>query len=89
MRVETAGFGAWAINHQLKVRPFPPLRFHPVERELNPGAPGKLLRGQVGDVGEIVGEHFRFEVTDAKIDGGFTLRPLTLVSQEEIRKMNL
>ncbi len=31
------------------------------------------MGGQVGDVGEIVGAHFRFEVTDAKIDGGFTL----------------
>lgn len=31
------------------------------------------MGGQVGDVGEIVGQHFRFEVTDAKIDGGFTL----------------
>jgi alanyl-tRNA synthetase len=31
------------------------------------------MGGQVGDLGEIVGENFRFEVIDAKIDGGFTL----------------
>jgi alanyl-tRNA synthetase len=31
------------------------------------------MGGQVGDQGEIAGEHFFFEVTDAKIDGGFTL----------------
>jgi alanyl-tRNA synthetase len=31
------------------------------------------MGGQVGDVGEIVGKDFRFEVTDARIDGGFTL----------------
>ncbi|MCC6126956.1 MAG: alanine--tRNA ligase [Pirellulales bacterium] len=31
------------------------------------------MGGQVGDLGEIAGEHFRFEVTDARIDGGFTL----------------
>jgi alanyl-tRNA synthetase len=31
------------------------------------------MGGQVGDLGEIVGAHFRFEVIDSKIDGGFTL----------------
>ncbi|MBN2579194.1 MAG: alanine--tRNA ligase [Pirellulales bacterium] len=31
------------------------------------------MGGQVGDRGEIAGEHFRFEVIDAKMDGGFTL----------------
>ena len=31
------------------------------------------MGGQVGDVGELVGEGFRFEVTDARVDGAFTL----------------
>jgi alanyl-tRNA synthetase len=31
------------------------------------------MGGQVGDLGEIVGEQFRFEVTDAQVEGGFTL----------------
>lgn len=31
------------------------------------------MGGQVGDQGQIVGENFRFEVTDSKMDGGFTL----------------
>ena len=31
------------------------------------------MGGQVGDVGEIVGKDFRFEVSDAQVDGGFTL----------------
>ncbi len=31
------------------------------------------MGGQVGDEGEIVGEHFRFEVIDSKMDGSFTM----------------
>jgi len=31
------------------------------------------MGGQVGDVGELVGRRFRFEVTDARVDGAFTL----------------
>jgi alanyl-tRNA synthetase len=31
------------------------------------------MGGQVGDAGEIAGEHFRFEVIDAQVEGGFTL----------------
>ena len=36
--------------------------------------------GQVGDRGEIVGEGFRFEVTDTQRDGGFTLHHGQLTS---------
>jgi len=31
------------------------------------------MGGQVGDVGELVGEGFRFEVTNARVDGAFTV----------------
>jgi len=31
------------------------------------------MGGQVGDVGELVGEGFRFEVTNTRVDGAFTL----------------
>ncbi|MEN6405881.1 MAG: alanine--tRNA ligase [Thermoguttaceae bacterium] len=31
------------------------------------------MGGQLGDTGELVGSHFRFEVTDTQVDGGFTL----------------
>ncbi|OHB68409.1 MAG: alanine--tRNA ligase [Planctomycetes bacterium RBG_13_63_9] len=31
------------------------------------------MGGQVGDVGELCGDGFRFEVVDAQVDGGFTL----------------
>ncbi len=31
------------------------------------------MGGQVGDVGELAGEGFRFDVTDAAVDGAFTL----------------
>lgn len=31
------------------------------------------MGGQVGDCGEIIGKDFRFEVTDTKMDGSFTL----------------
>jgi alanyl-tRNA synthetase len=31
------------------------------------------MGGQVGDRGELVGDGFRFEVTDTQVDGGFTL----------------
>lgn len=31
------------------------------------------MGGQVGDVGELIGQGFRFEVVDAQVDGGFTL----------------
>jgi len=31
------------------------------------------MGGQVGDIGEIVGKQFRFEVIDAKVDGAFML----------------
>jgi len=31
------------------------------------------MGGQVGDTGEVVGENFRFQVTDARVDGAFTL----------------
>ena len=31
------------------------------------------MGGQVGDIGELVGEGFRFEVIDTQVDGGFTL----------------
>ncbi|MEE8453078.1 MAG: alanine--tRNA ligase, partial [Thermoguttaceae bacterium] len=31
------------------------------------------MGGQVGDTGELIGEGFRFDVIDSKVDGGFTL----------------
>ena len=31
------------------------------------------MGGQVGDAGEVVGGHFHFEVTDARVDGAFTI----------------
>jgi alanyl-tRNA synthetase len=31
------------------------------------------MGGQVGDTGELLGEGFRFEVTDCQVEGGFTL----------------
>jgi alanyl-tRNA synthetase len=31
------------------------------------------MGGQVGDTGELIGRDFRFEVTDSRVEGGFTL----------------